>query len=310
MTEAITWNTVSFPGLGGLHFELNATALSIGSLHVRWYGVIIATAVILAMFLLSCNSARFGITEENVFDYMLLAIPAGILGARGYYILFYLERFRRGDGSLDWLEMTRIQDGGLAIYGAIILCAIALILFCRIKGIRFFAFADLMVFGLLLGQAIGRWGNFVNIEVYGRETTLPWRMGILDRMSGIYVEVHPTFFYEFAWNLLGIIVLALVLRRFHKFDGITCCLYFVWYGLGRFWLEALRPDYFTLYLFNTNIPVSQAFAALSALVAAVVLTALYRRYKAKPVPMYRERIKAKTTAKVETEKEAEDGNHH
>ena len=302
MTEGITWNTVSFPGLGGLRFELNATALAVGPLDIKWYGVIIAAAVLLGMLLVMRHAAKFGITEDNVLDYMILAVPAGILGARGYYILFYLDLFRRADGSLDFLQMLRIQDGGLAIYGAVIVCAVTLLLFCRVKDIRFFAFADLMAFGLMFGQAMGRWGNFFNIEAYGAETALPWRMGILDRFTGLYVEVHPTFFYEFAWNLLGILVLALILRRFHKFDGITCCGYFIWYGIGRFWIEGLRTD--SLYFFGSGIRVSQAFAALSALAAAAVLFALYRQYKTNPIPMYKDRLK------TETEEEPANGDHH
>ena len=302
--DAMTWNAVVFPGLSGLRFELEATALALGPLNIKWYGVIIACGVALAMLLLNRSCKKFGITEENILDYMILAVPLGILGARGYYILFYLDLYRRADGSLDVLQMLRIQDGGLAIYGAVIVCAIALFIFCRVKHIPFLAFADLMVFGLMLGQAIGRWGNFVNIEAYGAETVLPWRMGILDRFTGLYVEVHPTFFYEFAWNILGMVVLALVLRRFHKFDGMSCCGYFIWYGLGRFWIEALRTD--SLYFFGTGIRVSQGFAALSALVAAAVLFALYHRYKIKPVPMYRDRIQTKT----EIEEEPADGDNH
>jgi prolipoprotein diacylglyceryl transferase len=302
--DAMTWNSVVFPGLGGLRFELSATALAIGPLDIKWYGVIIGAGVILAMLLLRHYATPFGITEDNIFDYMILAIPAGILGARGYYILFYLDLFRKADGSLDFLQMIRTRDGGLAIYGAVILCALLLFVFCKVKGIRFLAFADLMVFGLLLGQALGRWGNFFNIEAYGAETALPWRMGILDRFTGLYAEVHPTFFYEFLWNVLGMVVLALILRRFHKFDGISCCGYFIWYGLGRFWIEGLRAD--SLYFFGSGIRVSQAFAALSALVAAAVLFGLYRQYKTKPVPMYRDTIQPKTDDKEDTA----DGDNH
>jgi len=302
--DAVTWNTVIFPGLGNLRFELDAVALTLGTLTIRWYGMIIACGVVLAILLLNRICTRFGITEENILDYMILAVPLGILGARGYYILFYLDFYRNADGNLDFLRMLRIQDGGLAIYGAVILCAVTLFIFCRVKKIRFLAFADLMVFGLMLGQAIGRWGNFFNIEAYGAETALPWRMGILDRFTGLYAEVHPTFFYEFAWNILGIIVLALILRHFHRFDGISCCGYFIWYGLGRFWIESLRTD--SLYLFGSGIRVSQGFAALSALVAAAVLAALYRQYKAKPVPMYQDRLKPE----IETEEEPKHGDHH
>lgn len=281
------WNTIIFPGLGDLTIHMNRIALEIGSFSIKWYGVIIACGAALAYFFCHRNAKKFGIIGDQLIDFLLFAVPIGILGARGYYILFYLDLFRKPEGGFDVVKMIRIWDGGLAIYGAVIACATTLFIFCRVKKISFLAFADLCVFGLLIGQAIGRWGNFVNIEAYGGETTLPWRMGIMDRFSGQYMEVHPTFFYEFAWNMVGLVVIYLILRKWHKFDGISFCLYFVWYGVGRFWIEGLRTD--SLYLFQTGIRVSQAFAALSALVAAAFLFYLYLRHRKNPVPLYRDR---------------------
>lgn len=305
------WNTVIFPGLGGISFEMNSIAFTLGPFTIRWYAIIIVSGVLLAYLFWQKNREKFGISEDALMDFIILAIPIGIVGARLYYILFYLDLFRNADGSLNFIQMIRTWDGGMAIYGAVIACTITLLIYCRIKNINFFAFADLAVLGLLIGQAIGRWGNFVNIEAYGSETTLPWRMGIIDRISGAYVEVHPTFLYESLWNLVGLVLICLLLRKFHRFDGISTCLYFIWYGIGRFWIEGLRTD--SLYLFSTGIRVSQALSGCLVLAGAILLFILYRRHKSNPQPLYRERVAARLAAQAEDEKsneEEDDGNHH
>ena len=155
--------TVSFPGLG-LEFHLNRVAFHIGSWPVYWYGIIIAAGFLLAV-LYCCHAAkRFGIKQDDIIDMLFFAVPLSIVGARLYYILFYLDLYRREDGSLDFGAMVRIWDGGLAIYGGVIMAVVVLLVFCKVRQIRFLAFADLGVFGMLIGQMIGRWGNFVNIE--------------------------------------------------------------------------------------------------------------------------------------------------
>ena len=128
--------------------------------------------------------------------------------------------------------MVRIWDGGLAIYGGVIMAVVVLLVFCKVRQIRFLAFADLGVFGMLIGQMIGRWGNFVNIEAYGGPTELPWRMGIYAYVDGVrqYMEVHPTFLYESLWNLLGFALLVQIARRWRKFDGQMFLSYFAWYA--------------------------------------------------------------------------------
>ena len=261
---------VTFPGLG-LSFDLNPIPFSIFGWPIHWYGIIIAAGFLLAVAYCTQASKRFGIQEDDLLDMLFFAVPLGILGARLYYIIFYLDLFRTADGSLDFAKMVRIWDGGLAIYGGVIASALTLLVFCKKRHIPFLAFADLGVFGLLIGQAVGRWGNFVNVEAYGGETTLPWRMGITEVVNGVevYKEVHPTFLYESLWNLVGLVLLILIARNWRKFDGQMFYSYLAWYGVGRGMIEGLRTD--SLYFFGTGIRVSQMLGFASALVGIALL---------------------------------------
>lgn len=262
--------TVTFPGLG-LSFDLNPIPFSIFGWPIHWYGIIIAAGFLLAVAYCTRASKRFGIREDDLLDLLFFAVPLGILGARLYYIIFYLDLFRTADGALDFAKMVRIWDGGLAIYGGVIAAALTLLVFCRKRRIPFLAFADLGVFGLLIGQAVGRWGNFVNVEAYGSETTLPWRMGITEVVHGVevYKEVHPTFLYESLWNLVGLVLLILIARNWRRFDGQMFYIYLAWYGVGRGMIEGLRTD--SLYFFGTGIRVSQMLGFASALVGIALL---------------------------------------
>ena len=267
---------VTFPGLG-LEFNLKPIAFSVFGWPIHWYGIIIAVGFLLAVAYCTRVSKRFGIQEDDVLDLLFYAVPLAIIGARLYYVIFYLDLYRRDDGSLDFGAMVRIWDGGLAIYGGVIAAALTLLVFCKVKKLPFLAFADVGVYGLLIGQAVGRWGNFVNVEAYGGETTLPWRMGINEVVNGVsvYKEVHPTFLYESLWNVVGLILLILVARRGRKFDGQIFLGYLLWYGFGRGLIEGLRTD--SLYFFSTGIRVSQMLGFASALAAAVALVLLWRR---------------------------------
>lgn len=302
-------NVVSFPGLG-LEFTLNRVAIELFGRPIYWYGVIIATGLLLAVYLCSKWSGRFGITEDQILDMMLFAVPAALVSVRAYYVIFNLSAYQKADGSLDWGAILRYSDGGLAIYGAIISSAIVLLLFCRTKKISFLAFADLGVHGLLIGQLIGRWGNFMNVEAFGGTTTAPWRMcaesianyllqhGYVDQTAYQAVldgtlGVHPTFFYESMWNLVGLF-LVYYIGTHRKFDGQCFLFYFFWYGLGRAWIEGLRTDslyFFGLELFGNPLRVSQMVAAVTALVAGGVLIWMLRRPH-DPAQMYVNRIAA------------------
>ena len=284
--------TVLFPGLG-LEFHLNRVAFQLFGLPVYWYGVIIAAGFLLAVAFCYKMAPRFGIKPDDVIDLLFFAVPLAIIGARLYYIVFYLDFYRTAGGGLDVLKMLDIRDGGLAIYGGVIAAALTLLAFCRVRRIDFFAFADLGAFGLLIGQCIGRWGNFMNVEAYGGPTGLPWRMGIDAYVDGVwqYMEVHPTFLYESLWNLLGfLLLLSVVLRKKRKFDGEIMGGYFLWYGFGRGLIEGLRTD--SLYLFHTPIRVSQALGFASALAAAAFLFyhLVLRRHK--PEELYANRVEA------------------
>ena len=264
---------ISFPGLFG-DWEFNPDPIAIHIGHgVYWYGIILACAMLAGLFLCMKQAKRFGLTEDNVLDLVLWAVPCCILGSRIYYVIFYLDLYRNADGSLDWGRIIAIWDGGLAIYGTVIAGALVVLIFTRVKKLRFAAMMDLAVMGLLLGQIIGRWANFINREAFGGLTELPWRMRLWVSASQ-YIEVHPTFLYESLWNLVGLLLMLFVVTKGRRFDGENTWFYFLWYGLGRSWVEGLRTD--SLYLFDWTfmgqpIRVSQALSMVMVVVAAVML---------------------------------------
>lgn len=296
-------HTVLFPGLG-LQLELNPIAFTLFGWPIHWYGVIIAAGFLLAVLYCSHISPRFGIKQDDLLDVLIAGVPLGIVGARLYYIIFYLDLFRKADGSLDFGAMVRIWDGGLAIYGGVIMAVLVGVVVCRIKKISFFAMADVCVFGLLIGQAVGRWGNFVNVEAYGGETTLPWRMGIVEYAANgtaRYLEVHPTFLYESLWNIVGLIVLIVIAKRWRKFDGQMFFSYLVWYGVGRGFIEGLRTD--SLYFFGTGIRVSQMLGFASALAGAAVLIWMLAVRRPGPERLWVNRQKETNAQQPEQDKE-------
>ena len=264
---------ISFPGLFG-DWEFNPDPIAIHIGHgIYWYGIILACAMLAGLFLCMKQAKRFGLTEDNVLDLVLSAVPCCILGSRIYYVIFYLDLYRNADGSLDWGRIIAIWDGGLAIYGTVIAGALVVLIFTRVKKLRFAAMMDLAVMGLLLGQIIGRWANFINREAFGGLTELPWRMRLWVSASQ-YIEVHPTFLYESLWNLVGLLLMLFVVTKGRRFDGENTWFYFLWYGLGRAWIEGLRTD--SLYLFDWTfmgqpIRVSQALSLVMVVVAAFML---------------------------------------
>jgi phosphatidylglycerol:prolipoprotein diacylglycerol transferase len=246
---------------------LNRVAFTLFGHNFFWYGSIIAFGFLLAVLWCYRQAPQFGIVSDTLIDMLIFAVPISIICARIYYIIFYLDLFRDSSGNLVFGKMVRIWDGGIAIYGGIIGGILTLFVFCKIKKLPFGAFADLGCMGLLIGQCVGRWGNFVNVEAYGSETTLPWRMGIYD--AGTYLQVHPTFLYESLWNLLGFFLIALILKNRRKFDGQLFLSYIGWYGLGRMFIEGLRTD--SLYIPGTVIRVSQMLAAVTFILAVSIL---------------------------------------
>ena len=297
---------ISFPGLFG-DWEINPSpkAIDIGN-GVYWYGIIICAGLILAVLFCVRQAKHYGIEEESIYDLMLWEIPLCILGARVYYVLFYLDRFRRPDGSLDWMSTVRIWDGGIAIYGAVITSAVVLFLFARHRKIPFGAYADLGVMGLLIGQAVGRWGNFMNREAFGAETTLPWRMRLWTSATE-YIEVHPTFLYESLWNILGLLLIVFLVAKARTFDGESTCFYFIWYGIGRAVIEGLRTDSLYLFgweLFGRPIRVSQLLSMVLAAGAFVVLLVNKRRHPSGKEALYVTRKAAAEAAAAAAASEA------
>lgn len=298
--------TVTFPGLG-LEFHLNRVAFELLGLPIYWYGVIIALGFLLAVLVCYKLAPRFGIKADDIIDLLFFAVPLSILGARLYYVLFNLDIYRTEDGGLNFYDMIDIRDGGLAIYGGVIAAAATLLVFCKVKKLNFFAFADMGAYGLLIGQCIGRWGNFVNVEAYGGPCDMPWRMGIdvlVADGTWEYMEVHPTFLYESLWNSVGLIILlAILFAGLRKFDGQIMWSYFLWYGFGRGLIEGLRTD--SLYLFQTSIRVSQALGFISALIAACILIYHLAVRKHSPDELYVNRMKGKKahTESIEAEED-------
>ena len=254
---------ISFPMLGD--WSVNPPySFTVFGFEIYFYGVIIAAAFILAALFCARKAAEFGLTSDDLFDLVIWLIPACIIGARLYYVLFKLDYFIANPS-----KMFSLRDGGLAIYGGIIAGVITGIVWSRRKKIPVFAVGDLAAFGLLIGQAVGRWGNFINREAFGAETDVFCRMGLtMPGQETLYV--HPTFLYESLWNLAGLIILCVLSKLGkRKYDGQLFWTYILWYGLGRAWIEGLRTD--SLYIGSTDIRVSQLLAAVSALAALIVL---------------------------------------
>lgn len=218
---------------------MNPVAFEIFGLEVRWYGILITLGVILAASVATRNTKYLSMNEDLVIDFLLFALPASIIGARLYYVIFNYD-FYKGD----LLKMINIRQGGLAIHGGLIAGTIVAIIFCKYKNIKIFDFLDIIATAVPLGQAIGRWGNFINQEAYGTPTTLPWAITV----DG--VKVHPTFLYESIWNIGLFIALNMIFKE-RKFSGQIFALYLIFYSLARFFIEGLRTD--SLYFLNMRM---------------------------------------------------------
>ena len=260
---------ISFPLLGE-SFSFNPkTYFKVFGLSIHWYGVIILAGLILAVLYMIKRSPDFGLNEDKIYDLALYMVPLGIVGARLYYVVFNFSIYKD-----NFWDAFKIWEGGLAIYGGIIFGVLGIYLFSRRNKIPFGNVLDISSLGVIIGQIIGRWGNFINREAFGTETNVPWRMG-LTAPGYETVYVHPTFLYESLWNLVGFIFLHIWSKKHRRYDGQVFALYIAWYGLGRFFIEGLRTD--SLYLFNTGIRVSQLLAAVLFICSLIYL--LINRFK-------------------------------
>lgn len=222
---------IDFPGLG-LHFEIDKIALKLPIFTggIRWYAIIVLAGILIGAFVAISEYKKRGGDPDHIYYLILWGLPVSILSARLYYVLFTFELYKD-----NFLDVFKIWEGGIAIYGGIIGAAIVLIVYCRRHKLSIPLHCDVIAFGFMIGQVIGRWGNFVNGEAYGRATSLPWRM-VVDG-----VTAHPTFLYESLWNLIGFILIWSI-RNKNYFEGKSACLYLIWYGIGRAWIEFLRTD--------------------------------------------------------------------
>ena len=266
---------ISFPGLGIEPFSMTKTAFSLFGRDVAWYGILICTGMLLAFFYGLGRIKREKISVDDYYNLLLLIIPFGIMGARLYYVLTSLDYYR-GRPFLDWIA---VWEGGIAIYGAIIAGILCILIYTRAKKLPLFKILDAFAPALLIGQILGRWGNFCNGEAHGYATSLPWRMG-LGMTEEITEFFHPTFLYESLWNLALFLIIHFFLYRKKKYDGEIFCFYAAFYGIGRAFIEMLRTD--SLYIFGTVRISSLVGFASFAIFGTLFLLGFARAKKAPP----------------------------
>ena len=269
MLAAFGWipgnNPINFPGLG---IKMDPPkGITIGSLDIYFYGVIIALGLILAAAYAMKRSSQFGLKNDDIIDGLIWILPVAVLCARLYYCIFQWSNYKD-----NLIKILYIWEGGLAIYGGVIGAAICVIFYARHKKISLGALLDLVALGFLIGQSLGRWGNFFNREAHGAVTDSFLRMNIMSSEDRVRADYHPTFLYESLWNFAGFLLLHFLSKK-RKYDGQIALGYMAWYGLGRAMIEGLRTD--SLYIFKETLGevlrVSQLVAALSCVIAVAVL---------------------------------------
>ena len=253
------YSVISFPSLG---ISVNPPrSISLGPLNIYFYGIIIACGLVLAVLYCMNRSKEFGIKEDDILDGVLWVTPFSICCARAYYCIFAWHEY-----AADPISVLYIWNGGLAIYGGVIGALIGVTVLCKLKKIKLPAMLDLVLLGFLIGQSIGRWGNFMNREAFGAPTDSFLRMGLYNTLTGQTEYYHPTFLYESVWNLCGFVLLHFLSKR-RKYDGQIALCYAAWYGLGRCIIEGLRMDS----LYWGSFRVSQVLAGISCVTAVIVL---------------------------------------
>lgn len=282
---------IYFPNL---HIQLEnvGKAFYIGYFAITFYGIIIAIGMLLGLGIAYYDAKRTGQNPETYVDLAIIAIITSIIGARLYYVAFRFEHYKD-----NLLSIFNLRQGGLAIYGGVIAAIITVFVFARVKKLSFPLICDTAGLGLILGQIIGRWGNFFNREVFGGYTDNIFAMQLpvsavrqsditpelaehIINIGGVdFIQVHPTFLYESLWNL-GVLIIMLLIREHKKFDGEIFLIYLFGYGVGRFWIEGIRTD--QLMLPGINYPVSQALALVMAIVAFVWILYGRRHHKNPP----------------------------
>ena len=247
-----------------LEFQISRIAFHIFGMPIYWYAILIVLAMSIAVLFAKKDDGKYGIHFENVVEMLMIAIPISIICARIYYVIFHWERY-----ATDLLQVFQIRRGGLAIYGGIIGAILTSLLYCRCKKINVLDMLDYMIPYLALGQAIGRWGNLMNLEAYGTTATHLFRMRIQE--NGIPIEVHPTFLYESITCFL-IFIILFILKNKRKWKGQLLSIYFICYGIIRFLIEGLRADSLMLGPYR----ISQIVSILLVIIGTI--TIFYKRY--------------------------------
>jgi len=253
---------------------LNPIAIDLGPIQVHWYGLIIGFGVLLGLIIALRESERRGLDKEIFTDLILFAVPIAIISARIYYVIFQWEYYSQNPG-----DIIKIWNGGIAIHGALIGSVLTAIVFAKVKKVSFWKLVDIAAPSLLLGQAIGRWGNFMNQEAHGGEVTRSFLENmhlpefIINQMyiNGTYY--HPTFLYESIWNILGVIIL-LSLRKVNLRRGELFLTYVIWYSIGRYYIEGLRTDSLML---TESLRIAQVISIV--LIAVAIALVIYRRVR-------------------------------
>ncbi len=282
---------VSFPALGWeipVREWILRIPLGDNVFYVRWYSVLIALGVLLAAWYAFRHADRFGLNKDAMMDVVMVCSVFAIVGARLYYVLFSSDR----DAYFaDPLSILRVWEGGIAIYGAIIGAFGTALWMCKLRKVDTLRMFDIAAPGFLIGQALGRWGNFFNQEAFGTNTTLPWGMSgseiALNPDSLSYdmtQPVHPTFLYESMWCLLGLLIVHIVSKKAYKFRGQLFSLYVIWYGTGRFFIEQLRTD--SLYIGSSNLRVSCLVAAVAVIGGVTLYFILKNREERLPKDLF------------------------
>jgi len=279
---------IDFPNLG-IHLEKVGKTISVFGFEIAYYGMIIGLAVVAGILMASHLAKKSGQDPDIYYDLAIYAVIISVIGARLYYVIFSWDSYKD-----DLLSIFNLREGGLAIYGGVIAAVITVSVYCKVKKLSFGVLADTACSGLILGQIIGRWGNFFNREAFGEYTDSLFAMRLpLDAVRGSdvtdmmrrhievidgikYIQVHPTFLYESLWNV-GVLLIMLWWRKYKKFDGEILLMYLFGYGIGRFWIEGLRTD--SLMFFGTGLRVSQVLALLLVMASAVLIWKMSKKVR-------------------------------
>ncbi len=280
------YTVISFPGLG---IEIDPIRqIEIGSLTIHLYGIIIAFGLMLAILYAWKRCKQFGIRQDDITDGVLWVAPFAVLCARLYYCAFEWDQYKDNP-----ISVLYIWEGGLAIYGGVIGALIGVVVYCRIKKIKIAALLDMVALGFMIGQAIGRWGNFFNREAFGSETESFLRMGLWNVRTGEFIYYHPAFLYESVWNAIGFTALHFLSKK-RQYDGQIALGYVFWYGLGRVFIEGIRMDS----LWWGPVRVSQILAGVSCIAAMIVLFIQLRR-KHTPEQLFVNQVAARAQQPIE-----------